>query len=146
MQDSHRKAAEYHDLATHAHNLAAENYGKQDHLTGHEYSRRALEHSNRAHEFAETARRSELESRKVPDSKVETDSVIPNSTHAAAACHHERAAESHRAAAQQSSTGDHEAWQRSAAEALEHSKKADAASRRAHHDSAQHATASAFAR
>jgi hypothetical protein len=33
-----------HDLAAHAHR-AAEEHGQQDHLTGHEHSRQALEHS-----------------------------------------------------------------------------------------------------
>jgi len=36
MRDSHRRAAELHDLAAHAHRTAAEQHGKQDHLTGHE--------------------------------------------------------------------------------------------------------------
>ena len=49
MDDSHRKAAELHDLAAHAHRAAAEHHRKQDHLTGHELSRKALEHSHQAH-------------------------------------------------------------------------------------------------
>ena len=50
MNDSHLIAAEYHNLAAHAHQAAAEHKDKQDHLTGHELSRRALEHSHKAHE------------------------------------------------------------------------------------------------
>jgi hypothetical protein len=44
-----QRAAELHDLAAHAHRAAAEERGKQDHLTGHERSRQALEHTDRAH-------------------------------------------------------------------------------------------------
>jgi hypothetical protein len=52
MRDSHRRAAELHDLAAHAHRAAAERHGKQDHLTGHEHSRQALEHSQQAHQMS----------------------------------------------------------------------------------------------
>ena len=52
MRDSHRKAAELHDLAAHAHRAAAEHNEKQDHLTGHEHSRQALEHSHEAHQMS----------------------------------------------------------------------------------------------
>ena len=46
--ENHQRAAELHDLAAHAHR-AAEQHGKQEHETGHERSRRALEHSEAAH-------------------------------------------------------------------------------------------------
>jgi hypothetical protein len=46
-RDSHRKATEFQQRSAHAH-LAASEHGKQDHQTGHEQSRRALEHSARA--------------------------------------------------------------------------------------------------
>ncbi len=36
MKDSHQKAAEYHDLAAHAHRAAAAQHEKGDHQTGHE--------------------------------------------------------------------------------------------------------------
>lgn len=42
--ENHQQAAELHDGAAHAHRVA-EQQGKQDHLTGHEHSRQALEHS-----------------------------------------------------------------------------------------------------
>jgi hypothetical protein len=42
--ENHQRAAELHDGAAHAH-LVGEEHGKQDHLTGHEHSRMALEHS-----------------------------------------------------------------------------------------------------
>ena len=55
MQNSHQKAAEYHDLAAHAHRAAAVHHEKGDHLTGHEHSRQALEHSRRAYELTQEA-------------------------------------------------------------------------------------------
>jgi len=46
--ENHQEAAELHDGAAHAHRTG-EQHGKQDHLTGHEYSRQASEHSPGAH-------------------------------------------------------------------------------------------------
>ena len=55
MKDSHQKAAEYHDLAAHAHRTATAHYEKGEHQTGHEHSRQALDHSQRAYEAAQEA-------------------------------------------------------------------------------------------
>ncbi len=52
QRDTRQQAAEIHDNAAHAHNVA-EHQGKQDHLTGHEQSRQAEEHSHHAHQPAE---------------------------------------------------------------------------------------------
>jgi len=49
MRESQQIAAEHRDLAAHAHRSGAEHHGKEDHLTGHESSRQALEHSNQAY-------------------------------------------------------------------------------------------------
>jgi len=43
--ENHQRAAELHDVAAHAHRVAAEAHEKQDHQTGHERTRQALEHS-----------------------------------------------------------------------------------------------------
>jgi hypothetical protein len=48
--ENHQRAAELHDIAAHAHRSAAEAHEKQDHETGHERSRQALEHSQAAHQ------------------------------------------------------------------------------------------------
>jgi len=45
--ENHQRATELQDGAAHAHRVA-EQHGKQDHLTGHEQSRQALEHSHNA--------------------------------------------------------------------------------------------------
>ena len=52
--ENHQRAAELHDGAAHAHRVAQQ-HGKQDHLTGHEQSRQALEHSQTAHRSTEAA-------------------------------------------------------------------------------------------
>jgi hypothetical protein len=41
--ENHQRAAELQDVAAHAHRVG-EQHGKQEHLTGHERSRQALEH------------------------------------------------------------------------------------------------------
>jgi len=55
MHDSHKKAAEFHDLAAHAHRAAAAYYEEGEYETGHEHSRQALEHSNKAYLHAQEA-------------------------------------------------------------------------------------------
>ena len=45
--ENHQRAAELQNGAAHAHRVG-EQHGKQDHLTGHEQSRQALEHSPEA--------------------------------------------------------------------------------------------------
>ena len=50
---NHQRAAELHGMAAHAHNSAAEHRDHQDHLTGQEYSRQALEHSERAYLYSQ---------------------------------------------------------------------------------------------
>ena len=52
MHDSQQKAAEYHNLAAHAHRTAAVHQGQEDHQSGHEHSRQALEHSNTAYQHS----------------------------------------------------------------------------------------------
>jgi hypothetical protein len=50
--ENHQRAAELHDAAAHAHRVA-EQHGKQDHQTGHEHSRQALEDSHDAHQHTQ---------------------------------------------------------------------------------------------
>jgi len=52
-QSTHGRAAELHNLAAHAHTAAAEAHGKADHLTAHELSRLAKEHSLNAYQYSE---------------------------------------------------------------------------------------------
>ena len=57
MNDSHQKAAEFHQIAAHAHLAAMEQHGKGDHLSAHEFSKLAMEHSTKAFELAQAAHR-----------------------------------------------------------------------------------------
>ena len=52
--ENHQQAVELQDGAEHAHRVA-EQQGKPDHLTGHELSRQALEHSQNAHQDTRAA-------------------------------------------------------------------------------------------
>ena len=54
MRESQQIAAEQRGIGAHAHRSGAEQHGKEDHLTGHESSRQALEHSNQAYLRSQT--------------------------------------------------------------------------------------------
>jgi len=60
--DSHRRAAEFHDLAAHAHRAAAVHHAKEDHQTGHEHSKQAMEHAIKAFHLSEEAHRKSAKS------------------------------------------------------------------------------------
>jgi len=64
--DSHRKAAEFHELAAHAHRAASVHHGKEDHQTGHEYSKQALEHANKALQWSQEAHGKSVKSTETP--------------------------------------------------------------------------------
>jgi fructose-1,6-bisphosphatase/sedoheptulose 1,7-bisphosphatase-like protein len=52
-QSSHDRTSELHNLAEHAHAAASAAHGKGDHLTAHELSKKALEHSMNAYRHSE---------------------------------------------------------------------------------------------
>lgn len=52
--ENHQRAAELHDVAAHAHRVGEE-HRKQEHLTGHEHSRQAVEASVEAHHHTHVA-------------------------------------------------------------------------------------------
>jgi hypothetical protein len=53
-QSTHARLSELHNLAMHAHQVAAVAHEKGDHLTAHELSKQALEHSMNAFKLSET--------------------------------------------------------------------------------------------
>jgi hypothetical protein len=55
MHDTHRRAAEQHELAAQAHRTAAEHNEKGDNETGNWHAARALEYSDRAYKLAKEA-------------------------------------------------------------------------------------------
>ena len=52
-QSTHDRTAELHSLAEHAHAAAATAHGKGDHMTAHELSKKALEHSMNSYRLSE---------------------------------------------------------------------------------------------
>ena len=60
----HLRVAELHNLAAHAHISAAVAHGKGDHLSAHELSKQAHEHSVNAHKLSEELATKAGESRK----------------------------------------------------------------------------------
>jgi len=55
MNDAHRKAAEQHGLAAHAHRTAAEHNERGDNETGNWHAERALEYADHAYRLATEA-------------------------------------------------------------------------------------------
>ncbi len=55
-QSPHDRIAELHNFASHAHLAAASAHEKGDHLTAHELSKKALEHSREAYSRSEQMR------------------------------------------------------------------------------------------
>ena len=55
MHESHRKAAEQHELAAHSHRTAAEHNEKGDNEAGDWHAQRAMEQSNHAYRLAKEA-------------------------------------------------------------------------------------------
>jgi hypothetical protein len=55
MHETHREAAELHELAARAHRTAAEHNEKGDNDTGNWHAERALEYSDRAYQLAKEA-------------------------------------------------------------------------------------------
>ena len=53
-QGSQYRLVELHNLAAHAHEAAAAAHGKGDHLSAHELSTQAHEHSMNAFKYSET--------------------------------------------------------------------------------------------
>jgi hypothetical protein len=53
--ESHQRAAEFHELPAHAHRAAAAHHEKEDHQSGHERCKQALEHANKAFQWSQEA-------------------------------------------------------------------------------------------
>jgi hypothetical protein len=64
--NSHQRAAELHEIAAHTHRAAAAHDGKEDHQTGHELSKQALEHANKAFQLSQDASRKSAQSAEKP--------------------------------------------------------------------------------
>jgi len=71
--DWHQRAAEFNDLAAHAHRVAATHHSKEDHQTGQELSRQAMEYSAKAYQYSQEAHRIS------GSSSIETGTMRPKS-------------------------------------------------------------------
>jgi len=60
----HNRIAELHSLAAHAHTAAAVAHGKGDHLSAHDLSKQAFEHSMNAHKLSQELATKAAKSRK----------------------------------------------------------------------------------
>jgi len=61
-QSTHDRAVELHNLAAHAHAAAAVAHGKGDHLTAHELTKQAHEHSMNVRKLAEALAKKDAKS------------------------------------------------------------------------------------
>ena len=64
-ENPHQRAAEFHELAAHAHRAAEAHLAKQDHLTAREYARQAIEHADKALQLSQEAHRQPAQSGEV---------------------------------------------------------------------------------
>lgn len=64
-QSPHNRLAELHNLAAHAHAAAAVSHGKGDHLTAHELTKQAHEHTMNVSKLAEELAQKDATSSKV---------------------------------------------------------------------------------
>ena len=55
MHESHREAAEKHEMAARAHRTASERHEKGDNESGNWHTQRALEHADHAYKLAKDA-------------------------------------------------------------------------------------------
>jgi len=69
IQNLHRDAAEYHDLAAHAHRTAAEHNEKGDNETANWHLERAREYSDHAFKLAQDVHSKSGQMESLPDEK-----------------------------------------------------------------------------
>jgi hypothetical protein len=58
--DSHQRAAEFQQLAAHAHRVAAAHRGKEDHQTGRDHSEQALRYAYQALQWSQESHRKSM--------------------------------------------------------------------------------------
>jgi hypothetical protein len=122
VSDTHRQAADQHELAAHAHRTAAEHNEKGKNELGNWHLERAMEYSDHAYKLAKEARTKsgQMGSLERTPTLDDTEPLYQNQNHKRAAELHDRAADAHRAA-QEHGTGDDE----HSRQALQHSQVAN---------------------
>jgi hypothetical protein len=124
VSDTHRQAADQHELAAHAHRTAAEHNEKGKNELGNWHLERAAEYSDHAYKLAENAhsKSGQMESLDPMPTLHDTEPLYQN--HNRAAELHDRAADSHRIAQKHKQDGAPTSDERSR-QALSHSQAAD---------------------
>jgi hypothetical protein len=124
VSDTHRQAADQHELAAHAHRTAAEHNEKGKNELGNWHLERAAEYSDHAYKLAKEARSKsgQMESLDPTPTLHDTEPLYQN--HNRAAELHDRAADAHRIALQHEK-GDGTAGNEYSRRAMEHSQAAD---------------------
>ena len=124
MSDTHRQAADQHELAAHAHRTAAEHNEKGKNELGNWHLQRALEHSDHAYKLAKEAHPNSGQIGPLGDISAHHDNKLLPENHYRAAELHDRAADAHRIA-QKNGKDDEMMGDEHARQALSHSQAAD---------------------
>jgi hypothetical protein len=124
VSDTHRQAADQHELAAHAHRTAAEHNEKGKNELGNWHLERAMEYSDHAYKLAKEAhsKSGQMESLESTPTLHDTEPLYQN--HNRAAELHDRAADAHRVA-QEHEKGDEITGQKHSHQALYHSHAAN---------------------
>jgi hypothetical protein len=124
VDDTHRRAADQHELAAHAHRTAAEHNEKGENELGNWHLQRALEYSDHAYKLAKEAHSNSGQIGPLEPVSAHYDNEVLGEIHYGAAEFHDRAADAHRMV-QKSKKGDEMTGDERSRQALDHSRAAD---------------------
>jgi Protein of unknown function (DUF2934) len=124
VSDTHRQAADQHELAAHAHRTATEHNEKGKNELGNWHLQRAAEYSDHAYKLAREAHSKSGQIESLEPMLARNDNELLHQNHSRAAELHDRAAEAHRAA-QKHEKGDEMRGDEPSRQALDHSQAAD---------------------
>ena len=124
MYDTHRQAADQHELAAHAHRTAAEHNEKGNNELGNWHLQRALEYSDHAYKLAKEAHSNSEQIGPLEPVSTHHDNELLYENHYRAAELHDLAADAHRIPPKNEKGGEMTGEEHSL-QALEHSQAAD---------------------
>jgi hypothetical protein len=124
VSDTHRQAADQHELAAHAHRTAAEHNEKGKNELGNWHVERAMEYSDHAYILAKKAHSNSGQIESLAPMPAPRDIELLHQNHNRAAELHDRAADAHRIA-QKHEQGDARTGDEYSRQAVEYSQAAD---------------------
>jgi Protein of unknown function (DUF2934) len=124
MSDTHRQAADQHELAAHAHRTAAEHNEKGKNELGDWHLQRAMEYSDHAYKLAREAHFNSGQIGPLEPTPSRHDNDLVDGNHQRAAELHDRAADAHRIV-QEHEKDDEIISDEHSGQALDHSQAAD---------------------